>query len=105
MMFIAGLLMATGVIVHDSILDIENALRRLRAPRSESASFAVITRAIIETRGPMGYASLIVVVAVLPVLFMQSRSAAFFAPMAWAYIAAAAGSMLLAVSATTALRR
>ena len=33
----------------------------------------------------MLYASLIVVLAVLPVLFMYSRSAAFFAPMAWAY--------------------
>src|SRR4029078_1996869 len=53
MMVIAGLLMATGVIVHDSILDIENALRRLRAPRNESPGVAVIARAIIETRGPM----------------------------------------------------
>ena len=103
MMVIAGLLMATGVIVHDSILDIENALRRLRAPRSESASVAVIARAIIETRGPMVYASLIVVVAVLPVLFMQSRSAAFFAPMAWAYIAAVSVSMAVALIATPAL--
>jgi len=47
----------------------------------------VVVRAMLETRRPMLYASLIVVLAVLPVLFMYSRSAAFFAPMAWAYIA------------------
>ena len=70
MMVIAGLLMASGVIVHDSILDVENGLRRLRAPRDGSSSIAVITRAMLETRGPMVYASLIIVAAVLPVLFM-----------------------------------
>lgn len=103
MMVIAGLLMASGVIVHDSILDIENALRRLRAPRDGSSSIAVITRAMLETRGPMVYASLIIVAAVLPVLFMQSRSAAFFAPMAWAYFAAVSASMAMALIVTPAL--
>jgi Cu/Ag efflux pump CusA len=58
---------------------------------------------MLETRRPMLYASLIVVLAVVPVLFMQSRSAAFFAPMAWAYIAAVAVSMLVALIVTPAL--
>src|SRR5258707_15501216 len=58
---------------------------------------------MLETRRPMLYASLIVVLAVLPVLFMQSRSAAFFAPMAWAYIASVSISMLVAVIVTPAL--
>src|SRR5258707_5613252 len=58
---------------------------------------------MLETRRPMLYASLIVVLAVLPVLFMYSRSAAFFAPMAWAYIAAVSISMLVALIVTPAL--
>lgn len=104
MMVVGGLLMASGVIVHDGILDVDNVLRRLRAPSREGRSgLLVVVRAMLETRRPMLYASLIVVLAMLPVLFMQSRSAAFFAPMAWAYIAAVSISMLVALIVTPAL--
>ncbi|WP_342740537.1 efflux RND transporter permease subunit [Bradyrhizobium sp. B117] len=103
MMVIGGLLMASGVVVHDGILDADNLLRRLRAARDGQSNFMVLARAMLETRRPMVYASLIVVLAVLPVLFMQSRSAAFFAPMAWAYIAAVSVSMLVALILTPAL--
>jgi Cu/Ag efflux pump CusA len=103
MIVVGGLLMASGLIVHDGILDTDNLLRRLRAPRDGRSDFLVISRAMLETRRPMLYASLIVVLAVLPVLFMQSRSAAFFAPMAWAYIAAVSVSTLVALIVTPAL--
>jgi Cu/Ag efflux pump CusA len=103
MMVVGGLLMASGVIVHDGILDADNLMRRLREPREGRSGFLVIARAMLETRRPMLYASLIVVLAVLPVLFMHSRSAAFLAPMAWAYIAAVSVSMLAALIATPAL--
>jgi Cu/Ag efflux pump CusA len=102
-MVVGGLLMTSGVIVHDGILDADNLLRRLRAPRDGQSGFLVIARAMLETRRPMLYASSIVVLAMLPVLFMHSRSAAFFAPMAWAYIAAVSVSMLVALIATPAL--
>ncbi len=103
MMIIAGLLMATGVVVHESIHDIDNALRRLQAPRDGRSGFLVIARAMLETRRPMVYASLIIVLAALPVLFVHGRSAAFFAPMAWAYIATVSASMAVALIATPAL--
>jgi Cu/Ag efflux pump CusA len=103
MMVVGGLLMASGVIVHDAIMDIDNLRRRLRAPRDGRSDFQVVVRAMLETRRPMLYASLIVALAVLPVLFMQSRSAAFFAPMAWAYIAAVSVSMLVALIVAPAL--
>jgi Cu/Ag efflux pump CusA len=103
MMVVAGLLMAAGVVVHDGILDADNAFRRLRAPRDGQSGAMVVARAIVETRRPMVYASLIIVLAVLPVLFIQSRSAAFFAPMAWAYIAAVCASMAVALIVTPAL--
>ena len=103
MMVVGGLLMASGVIVHDGIIDTDNLLRRLRAPRDGRSNFFVLVRAMLETRRPMLYASLIVVLAVLPVLFMYSRSAAFFAPMVWAYVAAVSISMLVALIVTPAL--
>ena len=103
MMVIAGLLMAAGAIVHDGIIDADNALRRLRAPHDGQSGPVVIARAMRETRRPMVYASLIVVLLVLPVLFIQSRSAAFFAPAVWAYIVAVAASMVVALLVTPAL--
>jgi Cu/Ag efflux pump CusA len=103
MMVIGGLLMACGVVVHDGVIDADNLLRRLRAPRQGQSSLLVLARAMLETRRPMFYASLIVVLAMLPVLFMQSRSAPFFAPMAWSYIAAVSVSMLVALIVTPAL--
>ena len=103
MMVIGGLLMASGVIVHDGILGTDDLLRRLRAPRDGRTGFQVLAGAILETRRPMLYALLIVVLAVLPVLFIHSRSAAFLAPMAWTYITAVSVSMLVALIATPAL--
>jgi Cu/Ag efflux pump CusA len=103
MMVIAGLLMASSVIVHDAIHDVDNVLRRLRRPGSGHPGVTVIAQAMRETRLPMIYASLIVVIAVLPVLFIQSRSGAFFAPMVWSYIAAVSASMAVALTATPAL--
>jgi multidrug efflux pump subunit AcrB len=102
-MVIGGLLMASGVIVHDGIFDVDNAIRRLRVSRDGQSGFLVVARAVLETRQPMVYASLIAVLAVLPVLFIHSRSGAFFAPMAWAYIAAVSASMAVALIATPAL--
>ncbi len=75
----------------------------VRRHATDGPASLVIARAMLETRRPMLYASLIVVLAVLPVLFMHSRSAAFFAPMAWAYIAAVSVSMLVALIVTPAL--
>jgi Cu/Ag efflux pump CusA len=103
MMVIAGLLVAAGAIVHDGILDIDNAFRRLRMPRDGRSGLLVIARAMLETRRPMVYASLIIVLAALPVLFMHGRSAAFFAPTIWAYIAAVVASMAVALIVTPAL--
>jgi Cu/Ag efflux pump CusA len=103
MMVIAGLLMAAGAIVHDGIIDADNVLRRARDQSEAQSRAAVIGRAMLETRRPMVYAPLIITLAALPVLFVQSRSAAFFTPTAWAYIAAVAASMAVALIVTPAL--
>src|SRR5262249_30449184 len=42
MMVVGGLLMASGVIVHDGIIDTDNLLCRLRVPRDERSDFLVI---------------------------------------------------------------
>ncbi len=45
-MVIGGLLMASGVVVHDGILDADNLLRRLRGASRRTIGFLVLARAM-----------------------------------------------------------
>jgi Cu/Ag efflux pump CusA len=106
MMVVAGLLLAIGAIVHDAILDVENIRRRLQQARCEGSNKSaanIIVGAALEVRGPMLYATLIIILAVVPVLLLQGRSAAFFQPLIGSYILAVLASMLVALVVTPAL--
>ena len=73
MMIIAGLIIAIGLIIDDSIIDIENIKRRNHQHREQGSDkniATIIYEASIEMRLPMIYASLIIVLAMLPVLFL-----------------------------------
>ena len=106
MMVIAGLMLAVAVIVDDAIVDVENILRRLRQARTEgsdASALSIVARAAIEVRAPMLYATSIIVVSVLPVLFMQGLSAPLFKPLFWSYIVAVLASLAVALTLTPAL--
>src|SRR6266542_2653373 len=69
-MILAGLVIAVGVVVDDAIIDIENITRRLRQYRREGvqrSTAAVVLEASLEVRGPIIYATLIIVVVAVPV--------------------------------------
>lgn len=106
MMIIAGLMLAVAVIVDDAILSVDNIMRRLRQARDGGkgqSSLTIITRAVIEVRGPMLYATAIIVLAALPVLFMHGLSAPFFKPLFWSFIVAVLASLAVALTLTPAL--
>ena len=105
-MVLAGFVIAIGAVVDDAIIDIENIMRRFRQERAAGGTRSVariILEASLEVRRPIVYATLIVVVAVAPVLFMQGLSGAFFKPLVLAYVLAILASMLVAVTVTPAL--
>lgn len=105
MMVVAGLLMAIVVVVDDAIIDADHMLRRLRKPPDGEARprWRIITSAAMEIRRPMLYAALISVIAVAPLLLMRGLSAAFFQPLASAYIIAVVVSLVVATTVTPAL--
>ena len=106
MMIIAGLMLAVAVIVDDAVVDVDNIARRLRQARADGSletSLAVVTRAVIEVRGPMLFATTIIVLAALPVLFMQGLAAPFFKPLFWSYIVAVLASLAVALTLTPAI--
>ena len=105
-MVLAGFVIAIGAVVDDAIIDIENIMRRLRQERAAGGPRSVariILEASLEVRRPIVYATLIVVTAVVPVLFLEGLSGAFFKPLVLAYVLAILASMLVAVTVTPAL--
>ena len=102
----AGLAVAIGIVVDDAVIDVENIRRRLAArgrDASEVSKAAIVLEAGAEMRSPMGYAMLIVLLAALPVFFIEGVSGSFFEPLARSYVLAVLVSMLVALTLTPAL--
>ncbi|MFF2314709.1 efflux RND transporter permease subunit [Arthrobacter sp. NPDC058097] len=105
-MVLAGLVIAVGVVVDDAIIDIENIIRRLRQHRAEGgtrSTASVVLEASLEVRGPIVYATLIIIAAAVPIFFLQGLTGAFFRPLAISYTLAVLASMLVALTVTPAL--
>jgi Cu/Ag efflux pump CusA len=105
-MVLAGLVVAIGVVVDDAIIDVENIVRRLREVRAkglEVSTFRVVLDASVEVRSAITYATVINVVAIVPVLFLQGLSGSFFQPLVLSYGLAVLVSMLVALTVTPAL--
>jgi CzcA family heavy metal efflux pump len=105
-MTLAGLAIAIGAVVDDAIVGVENIVRRLRQLRaagSTQSTASIVLEASIEVRGPILYASLIEISALLPVFFLEGLSGAFFEPLAVAYVVAGLVSPFIALTVTPAM--
>jgi CzcA family heavy metal efflux pump len=105
-MILAGLVVSIGVVVDDAIIDVENIVRRLRQARAEGrevSTFRVVLDASVEVRSAITYATLINVVAIVPVFFLSGLSGAFFQPLVLSYGLAVLVSMIVAMTVTPAL--
>jgi CzcA family heavy metal efflux pump len=105
-MTLGGFAVALGVLVDDAIIGIENIMRRLREnallptprPRLE-----VIIEASLEVRGPVIYATIVVIAVFLPELFTTSVQGHFVGPLALSFIFAVIASLVVALTSTPAL--
>jgi CzcA family heavy metal efflux pump len=105
-MTLGGFAVALGVLVDDAIIGIENILRRMRANAALAAPLSrleVIRDASLEVRGPVIYATIVVIAVFLPELFASSVQGHFVGPLALAFILAVTASLLVAMTATPAL--
>lgn len=105
-MVIAGLVIALGEVVDDAIIDVENIIRRLKLNQlldSPQTKLQVIVNASLEVRSAVVFATLIVMVVFLPVLFLDGIAGAFFKPLALAYLLAILASLIVALVVTPAL--
>ncbi|MEP6587950.1 MAG: efflux RND transporter permease subunit [Polaromonas sp.] len=104
-MILAGLIVALSVVIDDVVVNVNTVLERLRArkPGSEVSIFSVIFETTMKSRRDALYATLIVILAVLPIFFMGGIAGAFFEPLVMAYLLAVLASMLVALTVTPAL--
>src|SRR3954471_851151 len=102
-MVVAGLLIALAVVVDDAIGDSVNIARRLERRREGDEPSEGVVSAALEMRSSLAYATLIIVLAVVPVFVAQGLSAAFVKPMALSFAIAVIASMVVALTVTPAL--
>jgi len=103
-MTLGGFAVALGVLVDDAIIGIENILRRLREnARLPQPRLKIVLDASLEVRGPVIYATAVVIAVFLPELFTSSVQGHFVGPLALAFIFAVIASLLVAMTSTPAL--
>jgi CzcA family heavy metal efflux pump len=103
---LTGFAIAAAIVVYHSIMDVENVMRCLRENReagSPESATRVLMRAILETRGSVLYGTLMLLLAVAPILWMGGTAGAFFRPLAISYALALLASMVVGWTVTPAL--
>lgn len=98
MMVLAGLVLALVVIIDDAVIDVDNIARRLRQQRAagdNKSSFATVLAAVLDTRGTAFFATLALVVVVMPIYFMQGLAGSFLRPLIDAYVWAVLTSLVV----------
>ena len=107
-MSLGGLTVAIGVLVDDAIIDVENVFRRLKQnntlPNNQQKQFVeVIFDASNEIRPAMVFATAIIVLVFVPLLFLQGLEGKFFQPLALTYMISIIASLVVALTLTPAL--
>lgn len=107
-MSLGGMAIAIGALVDDAIIDVENVLKRLkenfRLPEEEQRPrLRVIYDASVEIRSSIIHATLIIIIAFVPLFFLSGMEGRMLKPLGITYIVALIASLMVALSITPVL--
>ncbi len=107
-MTLGGMAIAIGALVDDAIIDVENVFRRLKENHHLSEGqrrslMRVIYDASREIRSSIVNATLIIMIAFLPLFFLSGVEGRLLRPLGFAYVVAILASLLVAVTVTPVL--
>lgn len=109
-MTLGGMCIAIGSLVDDAIIDVENVYKRLRQnhkkPKEERESiFNVVFEASKEIRASILNATMIIIVAFIPLFFLTGMEGRMLKPLGVAYIVSLFISLIVAMTVTPLLCR
>lgn len=107
-MSLGGMAIAIGSLVDDAIIDVENAYKHLRRnvllpPEQRTPVWQIIFDTSKEIRSSIIKATLIIIVAFIPLFFLSGMEGRMLQPLGIAYIVSLAASLLTAMTLTPVL--
>lgn len=107
-MSLGGMAIAIGSLVDDAIIDVENVYRRLREnhllpPEKRRGWFNVIYEGSTEIRSSIVHATIITIVAFIPLFFLSGMEGRMLKPLGISFIVSLFASMIVAMTVTPVL--
>lgn len=107
-MSLGGMAIAIGVLVDDAIIDVEIVLKRLKEnrlkpPEERQPLLKVVYEASLEIRSSIIHATVIIIVAFMPLFFLSGMEGRMLRPLGITFIVSLIASMFVALTLTPVL--